>query len=206
MMADLWVVLPALQVIYGDTDSIMIHTNSNDYEAAEALGAKVKAAVNRWAGCADNISADSCCMLTVPSLAGLRAKGSCRTAVPARTWQYACWLSISQSCTCALLLLCMQAVPAAGDRAGCCVPQHAAAQEEEVCSNQGAAGGLFSNTLALAADNMDVCLLPRHETCPLSCSIQNGLKLQNQNPAAQTHHNAHCCFAFVLLPILCHPG
>lgn len=36
-----------LQVIYGDTDSIMIHTNSNDYDAAEALGAKVKAAVNR---------------------------------------------------------------------------------------------------------------------------------------------------------------
>lgn len=39
-----------VQVIYGDTDSIMIHTNSNDYEAAEALGAKVKAAVNRWGG------------------------------------------------------------------------------------------------------------------------------------------------------------
>jgi DNA polymerase elongation subunit (family B) len=37
----------ALQVIYGDTDSIMIHTNSNDYDAAGALGAKVKAAVNR---------------------------------------------------------------------------------------------------------------------------------------------------------------
>jgi len=39
-----------VQVIYGDTDSIMIHTNSNDYEAAEALGAKVKAAVNRCGG------------------------------------------------------------------------------------------------------------------------------------------------------------
>lgn len=37
-----------VQVIYGDTDSIMIHTNSIDYDAAEALGAKVKAAVNRW--------------------------------------------------------------------------------------------------------------------------------------------------------------
>jgi hypothetical protein len=26
----------------------MIHTNSNDYEAAEQLGARIKAAVNRW--------------------------------------------------------------------------------------------------------------------------------------------------------------
>lgn len=26
----------------------MIYTNSTDYDAAEALGAKVKAAVNRW--------------------------------------------------------------------------------------------------------------------------------------------------------------
>ena len=39
-----------LQVIYGDTDSIMIHTNSNDLDAAEGLGAKVKAAVNRCGG------------------------------------------------------------------------------------------------------------------------------------------------------------
>jgi DNA polymerase elongation subunit (family B) len=45
------------QVIYGDTDSIMIHTNSNDYEAAEALGAKVKAAVNRWVARADIVPA-----------------------------------------------------------------------------------------------------------------------------------------------------
>lgn len=37
-----------LQVIYGDTDSIMIHTNSNDYEQAEQLGARIKTAVNRW--------------------------------------------------------------------------------------------------------------------------------------------------------------
>jgi hypothetical protein len=40
---------PRCQVIYGDTDSIMIHTNSNDYEAAEQLGARIKAAVNRCA-------------------------------------------------------------------------------------------------------------------------------------------------------------
>lgn len=50
-------VLHVLQVIYGDTDSIMIHTNSNDYEAAEALGAKVKAAVNRWVALADIVPA-----------------------------------------------------------------------------------------------------------------------------------------------------
>jgi hypothetical protein len=31
----------------------MIHTNSNDYEAAEQLGARIKAAVNRWAAAAD---------------------------------------------------------------------------------------------------------------------------------------------------------
>lgn len=36
-----------LQVIYGDTDSIMIHTNSNELEAAEQLGSRIKAAVNR---------------------------------------------------------------------------------------------------------------------------------------------------------------
>eukprot|EP00878_Enallax_costatus_P030257 GHUV01032931.1.p1 GENE.GHUV01032931.1~~GHUV01032931.1.p1 ORF type:complete len:599 (+),score=236.51 GHUV01032931.1:1003-2799(+) len=39
--------VPGLEVIYGDTDSIMIHTNSNEYDAAEQLGGRIKAAVNR---------------------------------------------------------------------------------------------------------------------------------------------------------------
>ncbi len=36
-----------LQVIYGDTDSIMVHTASSELDAAEALGARIKAAVNK---------------------------------------------------------------------------------------------------------------------------------------------------------------
>ncbi len=36
-----------LDVIYGDTDSIMIHTNSTDVETVFKLGQKVKAEVNK---------------------------------------------------------------------------------------------------------------------------------------------------------------
>jgi hypothetical protein len=35
----------------------MIHTNSSDYEAAEQLGARIKAAVNRWV---DTAAAPGC--------------------------------------------------------------------------------------------------------------------------------------------------
>ena len=36
-----------LDVIYGDTDSIMIHTNTNDFDEVLKIGQKVKVAVNR---------------------------------------------------------------------------------------------------------------------------------------------------------------
>ena len=36
-----------LEVIYGDTDSIMINSNSIDYDEVFKLGAQIKAAVNK---------------------------------------------------------------------------------------------------------------------------------------------------------------
>ena len=36
-----------LDVIYGDTDSVMVNTNSNDYEEVFKLGREVKQAVNK---------------------------------------------------------------------------------------------------------------------------------------------------------------
>ena len=36
-----------MQVIYGDTDSIMIHTGTSDVAAARQLGANIKREVNR---------------------------------------------------------------------------------------------------------------------------------------------------------------
>ncbi len=36
-----------LEVIYGDTDSIMINSNSTDYNGVYKLGAEIKAAVNK---------------------------------------------------------------------------------------------------------------------------------------------------------------
>ena len=36
-----------LEVIYGDTDSIMINSNSVDYDEVFKLGAKIKAEVNK---------------------------------------------------------------------------------------------------------------------------------------------------------------
>ena len=36
-----------LEVIYGDTDSIMINSNSTDYNNVYKLGALIKAAVNK---------------------------------------------------------------------------------------------------------------------------------------------------------------
>ena len=36
-----------LEVIYGDTDSIMINSNSIDYDAVFKLGAQIKQAVNK---------------------------------------------------------------------------------------------------------------------------------------------------------------
>ena len=38
---------PPPQVIYGDTDSIMIHTGSDNLAAARELGARVKKEVNK---------------------------------------------------------------------------------------------------------------------------------------------------------------
>ncbi len=37
----------AVQVIYGDTDSIMIHTATHDVAAAKSLGEKIKLQVNK---------------------------------------------------------------------------------------------------------------------------------------------------------------
>ena len=37
----------SLDVIYGDTDSIMIHTNSDNLDAVKKMGEEVKAAVNK---------------------------------------------------------------------------------------------------------------------------------------------------------------
>ena len=36
-----------LEVIYGDTDSIMINSNSRDYEEVFKLGAQIKQTVNK---------------------------------------------------------------------------------------------------------------------------------------------------------------
>lgn len=36
-----------LEVIYGDTDSIMINSNSTDYNSVFKLGAQIKQAVNK---------------------------------------------------------------------------------------------------------------------------------------------------------------
>jgi len=36
-----------LEVIYGDTDSIMINSNSTDYNSVFKLGAQIKIAVNK---------------------------------------------------------------------------------------------------------------------------------------------------------------
>jgi DNA polymerase alpha subunit A len=36
-----------LEVIYGDTDSIMINSNSTDYASVMKLGAQIKQAVNK---------------------------------------------------------------------------------------------------------------------------------------------------------------
>ena len=41
------VILPSLQVIYGDTDSIMIRTDSSKEEEARALAQRVKREVNQ---------------------------------------------------------------------------------------------------------------------------------------------------------------